>query len=114
MEILKKELYSEYESFCLAHPKGAFQQSVNWAKVKKDWLHEVVVSRDENGAIVGGVSASGGSGTILGAFLGVIVICLMRVGLPFVGLQSDWQQIFTGLVLIAAVLVDILKNKKVK
>lgn len=66
------------------------------------------------GAIVGGVSASGGSGTILGAFLGVLVICLMRVGLPFVGLQSDWQQIITGLVLIGAVLVDILKNKKVK
>jgi ribose transport system permease protein len=38
----------------------------------------------------------------------------MRVGLPFVGLQSDWQQIITGLVLIGAVLVDILKNKKVK
>ena len=56
MEILRKDLYSEYESFCLNHPKGAFQQSVNWAKVKKDWLHEVVVSRDENGSIRGGVS----------------------------------------------------------
>ena len=56
MEILKKDLYSEYETFCLNHPKGAFQQSVNWAKVKKDWLHEVVVSRDENGKIIGGVS----------------------------------------------------------
>ena len=56
MEILKKDLYSEYETFCLNHPKGAFQQSVNWAKVKKDWLHEVVVSRDENGNIIGGVS----------------------------------------------------------
>lgn len=66
------------------------------------------------GAIVGGVSASGGSGTIFGAFLGVLVICLMRIGLPFVGLQPEWQQIFTGLVLIGAVLADILKNKKVK
>ena len=66
------------------------------------------------GAIVGGVSASGGSGTILGAFLGVIVICLMKVGLPFIGLQSNWQQIFTGLVLLGAVLIDVLKKKKVK
>ena len=65
------------------------------------------------GAIVGGVSASGGSGTILGAFLGVIVICLMKVGLPFIGLQSNWQQIFTGLVLLGAVLIDVLKKKKV-
>lgn len=64
------------------------------------------------GAIVGGVSASGGVGSIIGAFLGVIVICLMKVGLPFIGLQANWQQIFTGIVLIAAVLVDVVKKKK--
>ena len=64
------------------------------------------------GAIVGGVSASGGVGTILGSFLGVIVICLMKVGLPFIGLQANWQQIFTGIVLIVAVLIDVVKKKK--
>ncbi len=64
------------------------------------------------GAIVGGVSASGGSGTIFGAFLGVIVISLMKIGLPFIGLQANWQQIFTGLVLLGAVLVDVVKKKK--
>lgn len=64
------------------------------------------------GAIVGGVSASGGSGTIFGAFLGVIVISLMKIGLPFIGLQANWQQIFTGLVLLAAVLIDVVKKKK--
>jgi len=51
-------------------------------------------------------------GTILGSFLGVLVICLMKVGLPFIGLQANWQQIFTGIVLIAAVLVDVVKKKK--
>ena len=65
------------------------------------------------GAIVGGVSASGGSGTILGTFLGVLVICLMKIGLPFVGLQANWQQIITGLVLIGAVLIDVVKKKKI-
>ena len=64
------------------------------------------------GAIVGGVSATGGSGTIFGAFLGVIVISLMKIGLPFIGLQANWQQIFTGLVLLAAVLIDVVKKKK--
>ena len=64
------------------------------------------------GAIVGGVSASGGSGTIFGAFLGVIVISLLKIGLPFIGLQANWQQIFTGLVLLAAVLIDVVKKKK--
>lgn len=65
-----------------------------------------------SGAIVGGVSASGGSGTILGAFLGVIVICLMKVGLPFIGLQSNWQQIITGFVLLGAILIDVFKKEK--
>ena len=64
------------------------------------------------GAIVGGVSASGGVGSIFGAFLGVLVISLMKVGLPFIGLQANWQQIITGLVLIAAILIDVLKKKK--
>ena len=64
------------------------------------------------GAIVGGVSASGGVSTIFGTFLGVFVICLMKVGLPFIGLQANWQQIFTGIVLIAAVLVDVVKKRK--
>ena len=64
------------------------------------------------GAIVGGVSASGGIGSILGAYLGVIVISLMKVGLPFIGLQANWQQIITGLVLIGAILLDVVKKKK--
>ena len=64
------------------------------------------------GAIVGGVSASGGIGSIFGAFLGVIVISLMKVGLPFIGLQANWQQIITGLVLIGAILIDVVKKKK--
>lgn len=64
------------------------------------------------GAIIGGVSATGGAGSIAGTFIGVFVICLLKTGLPFIGLQANWQQIVTGLVLIAAVLVDIIKRKK--
>lgn len=63
------------------------------------------------GAIIGGVSASGGEGSIVGSILGVIVICLLKTGLPFIGLQANWQQIITGLVLIAAVLVDVIKRR---
>lgn len=64
------------------------------------------------GAIVGGVSASGGSGTVFGAFLGVLVVSLMKVGLPYIGLQTDWTHIFTGLILIAAVMLDVTKKRK--
>lgn len=66
------------------------------------------------GAIMGGVSATGGAGSILGSLLGVFVICLLKTGLPYIGLQANWQQIITGIVLIGAVLIDLLKNKKIK
>lgn len=64
------------------------------------------------GAIIGGVSATGGAGSIVGTLIGVFVICLLKTGLPFVGLQANWQQIITGFVLIGAVLVDIIKKKR--
>ena len=66
------------------------------------------------GAIMGGVSATGGAGSIVGTLFGVFVICILKTGLPFVGLQANWQQIITGVVLISAVLVDILKNRAAK
>ena len=64
------------------------------------------------GAIIGGVSASGGVGSVVGSLIGVFVICLLKTGLPYIGLQANWQQIITGLVLIGAVLVDIIKKKR--
>lgn len=63
------------------------------------------------GAIIGGVSASGGAGSVTGSLLGVFVICLLKTGLPFIGLQANWQQIITGLVLIGAVLIDVVKKR---
>ncbi len=55
MEILNKELYDEFDRFCAAHPQGAFQQSPRWHKVKTEWECEIVVSRDENNNIKGGI-----------------------------------------------------------
>ena len=64
------------------------------------------------GAIIGGVSATGGAGSIIGTLIGVFVICLLKTGLPFIGLQANWQQIVTGVVLIGSVMVDIIKKRK--
>lgn len=64
------------------------------------------------GAIVGGVSATGGSGSIEGTFFGVYVICLLKVGLPFIGLQANWQQVITGAILIGTVMIDIVKKRR--
>ncbi len=63
-------------------------------------------------AIIGGTSMTGGKGSIVGTFLGVLLISLLKTGLPNVGLQANWQQIITGIVLILAVTIDMMRSRK--
>ena len=63
-------------------------------------------------AIIGGTAMTGGSGTIVGTFLGVLIISVLKTGLPFIGLQANWQQLITGVILIAAVTMDVVRNSK--
>jgi len=55
MEILAKEKYQEFEDFAQQtwHKNGNFTQSLEWIDLKANWGHEIVVSRNENGEIVG-------------------------------------------------------------
>ena len=62
--------------------------------------------------VIGGTSMAGGAGSVVGTLLGVFVMSLLKTGLPFVGLQANWQQIITGAILVGAVAFDVLKNKK--
>ncbi|MCI5585542.1 MAG: ABC transporter permease [Lachnospiraceae bacterium] len=64
------------------------------------------------GAIIGGTSMKGGSGSIVGTLLGVFVMSMLKTGLPFIGLQANWQQIITGIILIIAVFIDVVRSKK--
>ncbi len=64
------------------------------------------------GAIIGGTSMKGGEGSIFGTLLGVFVMVLLQTGLPYIGLQANWQQIVTGFVLIIAVTVDVYRGRK--
>lgn len=64
------------------------------------------------GTVIGGTSMSGGSGTILGTMIGVFIMSILRVGLPSMDLQAHYQTLFTGIVVIGAVLLDIYRNKK--
>ena len=63
-------------------------------------------------AIIGGTSMYGGQGTVVGTLIGVFLMCILKTGLPYVGLQANWQQIIIGIVLIVAVLMDVLRTKK--
>jgi len=63
---------------------------------------------------IGGVSASGGVGTIFGAVLGTFVMGVLNNGMSLMGLGSDWQQVVKGLVLTLAVFYDVISKKKAK
>ena len=66
------------------------------------------------GAIVGGVSASGGYGTIYGTVIGAYVIIFLKQGLPYIGGGGGGGGGVTGFVLIGAVTIDIIKRKVIK
>lgn len=46
----------KYEEFLQTHPKGHFMQSVKWAKVKSNWVNEIVTVEDDGGNIKGSMS----------------------------------------------------------
>lgn len=58
------------------------------------------------GVVIGGTSMSGGTGTLVGTIIGVFIMSVLKQGLMSMGLQSHWQTFFTGVVVIAAVLLD--------
>ncbi len=59
--------------------------------------------------VVGGVSTTGGIGTIQGILAGVFILTIINYGLTFIGLNPYWQQIIKGLIIVFAVAVDIRK-----
>ena len=62
--------------------------------------------------IIGGTAMSGGSGSVFGTFLGVLLISVLQVGLPFIGLNADWQLLITGCILLGAVALDQIRGRK--
>lgn len=64
--------------------------------------------------VVGGVSTSGGVGTIPGMVVGVLIFSVINYGLTFINMSPYWQQIVKGAIIIAAVAIDIRKylNKR--
>jgi len=61
--------------------------------------------------IIGGASFFGGRGTVVGVFAGVLVMGLLRNGLNLMNVSAFWQQTLIGIIVIAAVYVDVLRRK---
>lgn len=62
--------------------------------------------------VVGGTSMSGGSGRLGGTLIGVLIIGVLNNGLNLMGVDSNWQYIVKGLVILLAVYVDFIRNRK--
>lgn len=61
---------------------------------------------------IGGASASGGVGKVLGAVIGAFIMGVMNNGMSIMGIGIDYQQVIKGLVLLAAVCFDVYNKNK--
>lgn len=63
---------------------------------------------------IGGASATGGIGTVMGAIIGGFIMGILNNGMSIMGISVFWQQIVKGLVLLAAVAFDVYSKSKPK
>ena len=61
--------------------------------------------------VVGGTSLSGGRGKVFGTLIGAFIIAVIQNGMNLTGVQSYTQKVVLGVVLLAAVLLDMLKKR---
>ncbi|MBS9781608.1 MAG: ABC transporter permease [Gammaproteobacteria bacterium] len=64
------------------------------------------------GVVIGGTSLAGGIGSIFGTIIGVFIMTVLKIGFPYIGVQSHYQLFITGIILIFAVYMDILNRKR--
>jgi hypothetical protein len=63
-------------------------------------------------AVIGGTLLTGGYGSVLGTVLGAFMYAIVSTGLLLIGLQGYWVNIFLGIVVLVAVLINrIVINK---
>jgi ribose/xylose/arabinose/galactoside ABC-type transport system permease subunit len=63
-------------------------------------------------AVMGGVSLSGGTGNLVGAFIGVLIFGMIQNGMGLMNIGTMYQLVITGAIIIAAVAVDELRKRR--
>lgn len=61
-------------------------------------------------AVIGGTALSGGEGTVIGVFVGAVILEVLRNGLVLLGTDAYWQGVFVGSVIVLAVFVDQIRK----
>lgn len=63
-------------------------------------------------AVIGGVSFAGGRGSVPGILIGVLILGILTNGMTMMMVDPNWQNIAKGVVILLAVIVDQLKEKR--
>jgi ribose transport system permease protein len=61
--------------------------------------------------VIGGTSLMGGRGSVVSSFFGVVIIAVLNAGLAAVGARDETKRLITGLVIVAAVVVDHYRHR---
>ena len=61
--------------------------------------------------VIGGTSLSGGTGTLLGTIIGAFIMSVLTNGLRILSVAQEWQIVVTGVIIILAVYIDMLRRK---
>jgi ribose transport system permease protein len=62
--------------------------------------------------IIGGTSLLGGRGSIMGTLIGALIMSVLINGLRIMSIQTEWQNVVVGLVILVAVFTDSLRQRR--
>ncbi len=82
------------------------QLNVGQPEIGTGWELDVIAS-----VVIGGVSLFGGVGTVLGTLLGLLLMQVVRSGLVVTGVNTHWQTVALGVIMIVAVGVDLMRRR---
>ncbi|MSU70419.1 MAG: ABC transporter permease [Opitutaceae bacterium] len=82
------------------------QLNVGQPEIGVGWELDVIAS-----VVIGGVSLFGGVGTVVGTFLGLLLMQVVRSGLVVTGVSTHWQTVAVGVIMVTAVGVDLLRRR---
>jgi len=63
-------------------------------------------------AVIGGVSLSGGRGSIVGTTIGMLIFGVIISGFTFLRLDAYYQEMIKGAIIVAAVVADVWRQKR--
>jgi len=88
---------------------ASLQVSFFWPSLGEGYLLSTLAS-----VFLGGTSVFGGTGTILGTFLGSYIIGAINAGIVAIGLTGFWTELIYGLIIIISVSMHVVMQKRIK